>query len=77
MSVSRRGPSSVSKVIGSGAAPLSDGGLTVRGTISSLKRPASMAATAFWCEASAKASVCSRSMPYFCASRSAVRPMPR
>ncbi len=66
-SVSRRGPSSVSK-----AWPF-----TGTGTISSLKRPPSMAATARWCERRAKASAFSRSMPYFRATSSAVMPIPR
>ena len=45
------------------------------GTISSLKRPASCAAAAFCCEASASASCCSRVTPYFLATFSAVMPM--
>ena len=45
------------------------------GTISSLKRPASCAAAAFCCEASASASCASRVMPYCLATFSAVMPM--
>ena len=45
------------------------------GTISSSKRPASWAAAAFCCEASASASCISRVMPYFLATFSAVMPM--
>ena len=44
-------------------------------TISSLKRPASCAAAAFICDASASASWASRVMPYFLATFSAVMPM--
>ena len=47
----------------------------LKGTISSLNRPASCAAAAFCCEASASASCCSRVMPYFLATFSAVMPM--
>ena len=47
----------------------------LNGTISSLKRPASCAAAAFCCEASASASCASRPMPYCLATFSAVMPM--
>ncbi|MNH41044.1 hypothetical protein D3C72_1900880 [compost metagenome] len=68
--VPARGPSSVSKATGS---PLRCG---IRiGVISSLKRPASMAAAAFCWEAAAKASCCSRVRPYFATRFSAVTPM--
>jgi diguanylate cyclase (GGDEF)-like protein len=74
--VSGRGPSSTSKVTVLGL-PSPLGRLTVSGTTSSWKRPAAMAASAFWCEPRANASDFSRSMPYFRATASAVRPMPR
>ena len=47
----------------------------VTAAISSLKRPASCAAAALVCDASASASCCSRVMPYFLATFSAVMPM--
>ena len=62
--------SSVSNTIGS---PLRCG--IVTGTISSLKRPASCAAAALVCEASASASCAARSMPCALATFSAVMPM--
>ncbi|MNP33072.1 hypothetical protein D3C76_1262880 [compost metagenome] len=68
--VPARGCSSVAKDSGS---PLRCG---IRiGVISSTKRPASMAATAFCCEAAANASCCSRVRLYFSARFSAVIPM--
>ncbi len=45
------------------------------GTISSTKRPSSVAATAFWCERSEKASASSRVTPAFAAVYSACPPM--
>lgn len=68
--VPARGCSSVSKLSGS---PLRCG--TWIGVISSRKRPPSMAAMAFYCEAAAKASCSSRVRPYFSARFSAVMPM--
>ena len=68
--VPARGCSSLAKLTGS---PLREG---IRiGVISSAKRPASMAATAFCCEAAAKASCSSRLMPYLSTRFSAVMPM--
>ena len=47
----------------------------VTGASSASKRPSSIAATAFWCDASAKASWSSRETPSLIATRSACVPM--
>ncbi len=65
----KRGNSSVSTTV----SPLRP--LIVTGTISSLKRPAVIAASALFCEAAANASCCSRVIWYFSATFSAVWPM--
>ena len=78
--VSGRGPSSISTVrVRVATSPRARSGkrsTTVTGVISSRNCPAAMAASAFWCEASAKASWRSRVTFHCVATFSAVRPMP-
>ena len=80
MLVSGRGPSSRLTIrLLTIDSPVSRSGVrsvTSIGVISSANSPAACAASAFWCEASAKASCASRDTFHCCATFSAVSPMP-